>query len=61
MLREGFQAPLGGGLRRSRQMRPSASMLGWYTGVTNRILGGSIGYLLREKEGGGERQWRSCR
>ena len=51
ILRLGFQAPFGGGFRMSRQILPSASMLGWYTGVINRILGGSIGYLRRiEKE-----------
>ena len=46
MVRLGFHAPFGGGFRMSRQIRPSASMLGWYTGVTNRTLGGSIGYLV---------------
>ena len=35
----------GGMLRMSRQMRPPLSMLGWYTGVTKRTLGGSKGYL----------------
>lgn len=39
------QAHLGGMLRMSRQMRPSLSTLGWYTGVMNLTLGGSKGYL----------------
>jgi hypothetical protein len=42
-LREGFQLPAGGIFKRSRQMRPSLSMLGWYTGVKKRTLGGSKG------------------
>lgn len=36
---------LGGMLSTSRQMRPCASMFGWYTGVLNCTLGGSNGYL----------------
>lgn len=42
---EGFHDPFGGIFSVSRQMRPSVSMFGWYTGVRNRTLGGSNGYL----------------
>ena len=33
--RKSDTVPFGGSLRRLRQIRPSESMLGWYTGVKN--------------------------
>lgn len=42
----GFQAPVGGIFKISKQILPLLSMFGWYTGVTNVTLGGSNGYLV---------------
>lgn len=45
----GPQLPFGGIFSVSKQMRPSVSMLGWYTGVIKRARGGSNGYLHKRK------------
>jgi len=39
----------GRGFRMSRQILPSSSMFGWYTGLVNLTFGGSKGYLQCQK------------
>lgn len=41
----GFQAPVGGIFKISKQILPLTSMFGWYIGVMKVTRGGSNGYL----------------